>query len=64
MDNVNWNEIVQALLKRYSQVELNKLTNVSQSTISSLSRGIEMPYLSYKNGHSLLQAYENMKNEE
>lgn len=62
-ESENWNAIVQKLLEKYTQVELSDLTDVNQSTISELSRGVEKPFLSYKNGKSLLEVYRNLENE-
>lgn len=54
---VDFNAIVQHLLKSNTQVELERKTGVNQVVISRLNSGVESPNLTYKNGAALVSEY-------
>lgn len=61
---VDFNAIVQHLLKSNTQVELERKTGVNQVVISRLNSGIKSPNLTYKNGAALVKEYENQLKKE
>ena len=54
---VDFNAIVQHLLKSNTQVELERKTGVNQVVISRLNSGTKSPNLTYKNGAALVGEY-------
>ena len=54
---VDFNAIVQHLLKSNTQVELERKTGVNQVVISRLNSGVKSPNLTYKNGAALVSEY-------
>lgn len=58
---VDFNAIVQHLLKNRTQVELERKTGVSQVVISRLNSGIKSPNLTYKNGAALVREYKSQQ---
>ena len=54
---VDFNAIVQHLLKSNNQVELERKTGVNQVVISRLNSGVKSPNLTYKNGAALVSEY-------
>lgn len=54
---VDFNAIVQHLLKSNTQVELERKTGVNQVVISRLNSDVKSPNLTYKNGAALVSEY-------
>ena len=54
---VDFNAVVQHLLKSNTQVELERKTGVSQVIISRLNSGVKSPNLTYKTGAALVSEY-------
>lgn len=62
-DEKDFNEIVQDLLKSYTQMKLQELTGVHQGVISELKRGVKKPNLSYTYGNALVRAHNDVNKE-
>lgn len=63
LEKPNLQNVVKALLKNRTQKELQALTGVSQSTISSLKNGKGKKQISYDNAFALINALAKDQNQ-
>ncbi|OOS22751.1 hypothetical protein [Moraxella lincolnii] len=62
-NQTEWTNIVRELLKHQTQTELSSKTGIHQGVISELNRGKPKPNLSWRYGNALMNAYNNLKQE-
>lgn len=61
LEKPNLQKIVNKLLENRTQKELQKMTGVPQSTISSLKNGVGKKRLTFDNAFALIHAFEQDK---